>query len=211
MGNTWYLVIGFSAQVLFSARMLLQWILSERSKKIVSPVIYWQLSLLGSFLFFIYGWLRADFAIILGQIFSYYIYIWNLNMQNNWKMINIVFRWIILLTPLIIICLLLINGKNQIERLWTDIPFGLLLFGSIGQIVFTSRFIYQWWYSQKRGESLLPMGFWILSLVGSCCIISYGIFQEDPVLIIGQSFGFITYTRNLFLGKKSKHENINNR
>lgn len=211
MENIWHLVIGFSAQALFSARMLLQWLLSEKSKKIQSPVIYWQLSLLGSFLFFIYGWLRTDFAIILGQLLSYYIYIWNLNIQNNWKKINLIIRWIILLTPIIIIFTLLANATNQVERLWTNIPLGLLLYGSIGQIIFTFRFIYQWWYSQKRGESLLPVGFWILSLVGSCCIISYGIFQKDPVLIIGQSFGFITYTRNLFLGKKSKHENINNR
>ncbi|MDR0349508.1 MAG: lipid-A-disaccharide synthase N-terminal domain-containing protein [Tannerella sp.] len=205
-------VIGFTAQALFSARMLLQWILSEKSKKSVSPVIYWQLSLLGSFLFFIYGWLRIDFALILGQLISYYIYIWNLKMQNNWGKINVIIRRMILCTPVVIICWLLsINEKEHIERLWKDIPFVLLLYGSIGQIIFTFRFIYQWWYSNKKGESLLPAGFWILSLAGSCWIISYGIMRKDIVLIIGQSFGFLTYARNLFIGKKSKHENINNR
>lgn len=209
--HNWYLIIGFAAQGLFSARMLLQWLLSEKSKKVISPVIYWQLSLLGSFLFFIYGWLRMDFAIILGQIVSYYIYIWNLNMKNNWKKINIICRWIILLTPVVIICMLFINEKKHIDRLWNGIPLELLLFGSIGQIIFTFRFIYQWWYSQKKGESTLPLGFWILSLVGSCCIVSYGIFRKDLVLIIGQSFGFLTYSRNLILGRKNKHENINNR
>jgi len=205
------LVLGFTAQGLFSARMLFQWILSEKSKKAVSPAIYWQLSLLGSLFFLIYGWIRVDFAIILGQMFSYYIYIWNLNMQNNWNKINVIIRSFIFLTPIIIICILVINQKSHIERLWTDIPLVLLLFGSIGQIIFTFRFIYQWWYSKKRGESLLPEGFWILSLVGSCCIIIYGIFQKDLVLIIGQSFGFITYSRNLFLEKKNKHENFSNR
>lgn len=30
-------VIGFLAQVFFSARILLQWILSERAKKVISP------------------------------------------------------------------------------------------------------------------------------------------------------------------------------
>ena len=38
-------VIGFLAQVFFSARILLQWILSERAKKVISPAIFWQLSL----------------------------------------------------------------------------------------------------------------------------------------------------------------------
>ena len=61
-------VIGFLAQVFFSARILLQWILSERAKKVISPAIFWQLSIVGSYLLFVYGWLRDDFAIILGQI-----------------------------------------------------------------------------------------------------------------------------------------------
>ena len=60
-------VIGFLAQVFFSARILLQWILSERAKKVISPAIFWQLSIVGSYLLFVYGWLRDDFAIILGQ------------------------------------------------------------------------------------------------------------------------------------------------
>ena len=60
-------VIGFLAQVFFSARILLQWILSRSGpKKVISPAIFWQLSIVGSYLLFVYGWLRDDFAIILG-------------------------------------------------------------------------------------------------------------------------------------------------
>ncbi len=70
-------VIGLLAQLFFGARTVLQWILSERAKKVLSPSIYWILSILGAYLFFIYGWLREDFAIIFGQIISYYIYNWN--------------------------------------------------------------------------------------------------------------------------------------
>ena len=48
-------VVGFLAQLFFSARILLQWILSERAKKVISPTIFWQLSLVGSYLLFLYG------------------------------------------------------------------------------------------------------------------------------------------------------------
>lgn len=211
-GQIWVFVFGFVAQALFSARMFVQWILSEKSKRVVSPVIYWKLSLIASFLFFIYGWLRVDFAIILGQIFAYYIYIWNLNIQQYWKKLNEMIRIIVLLTPLVVIATLLLTSMDSVARLWTDIPLGLLFFGSIGQIIFTFRFIYQWWYSRKLGESVLPNGFWILSLIGSSCIILYGIYREDPVLIIGQSAGFFTYSRNLFLNKKNscKNESVSN-
>ena len=55
-------VIGFLAQICFSARIILQWILSEKAKKVVSPSIFWKLSLIGAYLLFIYGWLRNDFS-----------------------------------------------------------------------------------------------------------------------------------------------------
>ena len=85
-------VIGFLAQVCFSGRLLFQWILSEKEKRVVSPSIFWLLSLLGSYLLFFYGWLRHDFAIILGQFISYYIYIWNLHIKRQWKPIPLPVR-----------------------------------------------------------------------------------------------------------------------
>jgi Predicted membrane protein len=203
MQTSWYFIIGFAAQGLFSARMLIQWILSEKARKVVSPVIYWQLSLLGSFLFFIYGWLRGDFAILLGQLFSYYIYIWNLNSKDQWKKIHSFVRFILALTPLFAICIVIYNGNESADHLFDTVSLPLLLFGSAGQLIFTFRFIYQWLYSKSRGESLLPAGFWILSLLGSFLIVVYGIFREDPVLILGQSVGFITYSRNLWLITKT--------
>ena len=79
MDSSWFIyALGFLAQGLFSARMIVQWIISEKEKRATSPTIYWLLSLIASILFFIYGWLRQDFAIMLGQVISYYIYIWNL-------------------------------------------------------------------------------------------------------------------------------------
>lgn len=48
-------IIGYLAQICFSARLLFQWILSEKAKQVVSPSIFWLLSLLGSYLLFFYG------------------------------------------------------------------------------------------------------------------------------------------------------------
>ena len=56
--------LGFLAQICFSARLLIQWIISEKEKQVVSPTLFWLLSLLGSYLLFFYGWLRNDFAIL---------------------------------------------------------------------------------------------------------------------------------------------------
>ncbi|MDT8348085.1 MAG: lipid-A-disaccharide synthase N-terminal domain-containing protein [Flavobacteriaceae bacterium] len=47
--------IGFIAQILFSSRMIYQWVASEKAKRVVTPQFFWQLSLMASFLLFLYG------------------------------------------------------------------------------------------------------------------------------------------------------------
>lgn len=206
MNNYIVFGIGFLAQALFSARLVVQWLLSEKSRKVVSPTSYWQISILASYLLFVYGWLRDDFAIILGQYISYYIYIWNLNTKNHWKELPAFIRLVLLLTPVLVIIYLLLTWDINGPRLFrnANIPLGLLIFGSMGQIIFTFRFIYQWFYSRHKGESVFPVTFWVLSLLGSAIIVSYGIYRSDPVLILGQSAGFIAYIRNLFILRKNK-------
>ena len=198
-------VIGVLAQVFMSARILLQWILSERAKKVISPAIFWQLSILGSYLLFVYGWLRDDFAIIFGQIISYYIYIWNLNKKHQWKWLPLLLRVVRLLTPIAAIVYMLEDVGAFVDQFFRNekIPLWLLIYGSMGQIIFTLRFVYQWIYSKRKDESLLPIGFWIISLFGSLIIVSYAIYRRDPVLILGQSTGLLAYGRNIYLSRKS--------
>lgn len=202
---TYIYILGFLAQALFSARILIQWILSEKAKKVVSPTIFWALSMMASYMLFIYGWLRDDFAIMLGQVISYYIYIWNLDEKGVWKKLLLIFRILLVATPLVGITYILSDWEQFVSQCLNNaqIPAMLVIYGSLGQIIFTLRFIYQFVYSKNHGESLLPAGFWIISLIGSLIIVSYGIIRQDPVLILGQSFGFISYTRNLIILHKS--------
>ncbi|MGE9935721.1 lipid-A-disaccharide synthase N-terminal domain-containing protein [Butyricimonas virosa] len=198
-------VIGFLAQVFFSARILLQWILSERAKKVISPAIFLQLSIVGSYLLFVYGWLRDDFAIILGQIISYYIYIWNLDKKHQWKKLPFIIRTLLLLTPVVAILYMLKDASAFVDQFFRNekIPLWLLIYGSMGQIIFTLRFVYQWIYSKRKDESLLPIGFWVISLLGALIIVSYAIYRRDPVLILGQSTGLIAYSRNIYLSRRA--------
>lgn len=45
-------------------------------------------------------------------------------------------------------------------------------------------------------------GHWIMSLAGALTIVSYALIRPDIVLIVGQSFGIVAYTRNLMLLRK---------
>ena len=214
MNSSWFIyALGFLAQGLFSARMIVQWLISEKNKRSESPTAYWMLSLIASMLFFVYGWLRQDFAIMLGQVISYYIYIWNLKAKGIWDRIPTAVRW-----PLLAVLMVLpaagiaaIASPEAVTKLFHNegIPAWLIIFGSLGQIIFTFRFIYQFIYSRRRGSSILPAGFWIISLIGSAVICSYGLIRHDWVLCIGQSVGFITYSRNLIL--LNRHDNSSGR
>lgn len=80
---------------------------------------------------------------------------------------------------------------------WTLLGFG-------GQILFFSRFLYQWIISEKRKESVIPTGFWFFSLGGGFLLLIYAIHINDPVFILGQSTGFMIYLRNLMLIYRKK-------
>jgi lipid-A-disaccharide synthase-like uncharacterized protein len=74
-----------------------------------------------------------------------------------------------------------------------------LTIGFIGQAMFTMRFVVQWLASEKRKKSVIPVAFWFFSVAGGLILLSYAIYRKDPVFILGQSFGILVYSRNLYL------------
>jgi lipid-A-disaccharide synthase-like uncharacterized protein len=199
--------IGFAAQLLYFARSIIQWIVSERNKKVIAPSIFWKFSLMGSILMFIYGYLRHDFSIMLGQGLTYFIYIRNLHFQNEWKKLPRIIRIFLISFPLFVVIAYHNNNRIDLYHLFhTDnIATWLIIWGSIGQLIFTCGFIYQWYVTEKTKTSVLPKGFWIISLVGSSMILVYSIFREDPVLFLGTVFSVFLYVRNLII-LKNQHD-----
>jgi lipid-A-disaccharide synthase-like uncharacterized protein len=72
-------------------------------------------------------------------------------------------------------------------------------FGLVAQLAFTARFVVQWITSERAGKSIIPLGFWYFSLVGSIGLLLYAIVRADPIFILGQSLGSVIYLRNLML------------
>ena len=73
------------------------------------------------------------------------------------------------------------------------------LFGVVFQLAFMARFVVQWIASERSRQSVIPISFWYLSLIGSTGVLIYGIGRGDPVIILGQAFGTVVYVRNLML------------
>lgn len=192
------LALGFFAQALFGARILVQWIRSEKVKQVVSPSLFWKISLIASLLFTLYGLLRNDIVIVFGQVINYFIYIRNLQLKKDWYSFPLILRILTTGAPLIIISLFIVNG-NFATLAMVNIHSPWTITGLIGQMILNFRFIYQWYQSEKYHESLFTRGFWIISMVGSVLVTAYGIVKADPVLIVAQSLGFMVYARNIKL------------
>lgn len=206
--SLWVFAIGFAAQLLFAARMIVQWVQSEKAGKSLSPVIFWQLSIFGSLTFLLYGILRHDFAIVLGQTLVYFIYIRNLHLKERWLTIPLLFRIFVMIAPIVTLGYLLSDTHGNLSSLLTnkEISLPLQIWGSIGQVIFTLRFYIQWSDSESKNESVLTRRFWLVSLAGSLMIITYAVFRYDPVLLLGQLAGLLVYLRNLILGRNHKEE-----
>lgn len=82
-----WLAFGLIAQLVFTARFLVQWIASERAGRSVIPFAFWVLSLAGGLMTLVYGVARREPVIILGQALAVIIYVRNLMliMRNQRK------------------------------------------------------------------------------------------------------------------------------
>ncbi len=74
-----------------------------------------------------------------------------------------------------------------------------IAFGLIAQATFFGRWLIQWAASERRAESHMPDMFWWLSLLGASMMLIYFIGRREPVGALGQTVGWIVYSRNLYL------------
>lgn len=92
---------------------------------------------------------------------------------------------------------------SQIANYFFDIvgklksPWAII--GAVGMICFSSRFLVQWIASEKKKQSVIPVSFWYLSIIGSVLLLAYGLFYvRDPFFILGYLFNSLVYFRNLY-------------
>jgi lipid-A-disaccharide synthase-like uncharacterized protein len=78
--NHLWIALGFTGQLLFMSRWLVQWISSERVQRSVVPLAFWYLSLAGSSTLLIYAIHLGDPVFIAGHLANSAIYLRNLSL-----------------------------------------------------------------------------------------------------------------------------------
>lgn len=76
-------------------------------------------------------------------------------------------------------------------NIWTVIGF-------LGQFFFMMRFVVQWIATERKRESVVPVAFWYLSIVGSAILLVYSIYLKNPVFTLGFVLNTGIYLRNLY-------------
>jgi len=80
------------------------------------------------------------------------------------------------------------------------------LVGWAGNLIFGSRFLIQWIASEKAGRSIIPKSFWVVSTLGSVCLLAYfAFYQKDSVGVLSALFPLPIYLRNLYLQFRPKN------
>ena len=203
----WVYLLGLVAMGVYGSRILIQWYLSEKHHRVESPGIYWVLSSLGAVLLYVYGWLRKDLSIIVGESLGYYVYMWNISVMGLYKKVPRIVPILQAIFPLVILARIIQDLPSFVQTFLKNeyVPLGLLLFGIAGQVTYEVRSIYQLVYSYRRHQSILPLGHWVLAVIGSLMIIIYGLIRHDWVLAIGQ-FSIFFSIRNLMLSLSGSNE-----
>ncbi len=85
-----------------------------------------------------------------------------------------------------------LSNLSYSEIIWVCI-------GTFGQLIFFSRWLVQLFYSEKNKSSVIPIGFWWLSLVGGIITFIYAKHINSFPFMLAQLIGIVVYSRNLYL------------
>lgn len=215
-----WLGIGLLAQAMFSARFLVQWLLSERARRSLLPVHFWAFSVIGAVLLLAYAAHQRDLVIMLGQLVGLAIYLRNIELLRRAARQrggdhhglppaaarladSFLPPWLLLAASALLAGLtsqevpLLQAASERAEAGW-------FLLGLLGQTLFTGRFVVQLILSERARASINPVQFWYLSISGSALLLAYALHTGDLVIILGQSFGMLVYLRNLALIRRQR-------
>jgi lipid-A-disaccharide synthase-like uncharacterized protein len=77
LGFAW-VALGLIGQALFTGRMIVQWLVSEKQSRSVVPPAFWWMSLAGASMLLVYFLWRRDAVGVLGQSVGWFVYLRNL-------------------------------------------------------------------------------------------------------------------------------------
>lgn len=186
---------GLLGNVLFTGRVLVQWIASERKKQSIVPVAFWWMSLAASAIFLVYTVAREDIPMFLGIVVTIIPYVRNLRIHYAPDRPPRP-RGLILIVAAVLMLMLVITYIMAAD---STIVWEIFWIGVLGNAIFQTRFLVQWIHSEARRKSELPPLFWWQSVTGSLILLLYAFLRGDFVFLLSFTFAAVPAIRNLML------------
>lgn len=193
--------LGYAGNGCYFARFFVQWLASERAGRSVTPRIFWKLSLLGTLLFGTYTWVRGEYVLLVGLMVNAGLYVRNLGLDRNPKLGP---RASLGIASLLFVSVVL--ASTWVRRTDPDLALGWLMVVTLGQGIWGTRFLVQWWFSEREGRSHLPPVFWYVSLAGNLLLLAYALHLGDKVFILGFLPGPFLQARNIVLLRRARSD-----
>lgn len=200
--------LGYLSTLAFALRFIVQWLYSEAKGQSLVIAPFWWLSLTGNLLLLIHSLIQMQFHVSLIQ---------SINAVISWRNLDLMKPPALQKSFPFTLAFMALSSFSVTsfffftDREWFRIPdpqvtlfWGWHLIGLFGLILFSFRFVLQWWEAEKAHTSLLGAPFWIMSLAGGALSVIYFSLIHDGVNLIGPLFGMIPYARNLILIAKKK-------
>ena len=196
--DLWEVVGGVGAATFF-LRFLVQWWAPEKAGRSVSPASFWWLSLAGSDCLGAAAFAHEEPVLLPGFLITGMIYartLWIDHEHGETSRLGPVPA--ALLGVAAAGAALYFGWQASEDRVLMDSA-ALLAVGVIGQTIWTSRFLVQWWYIERRGYSHFPTAFWWITLAGAGFNLWYTATRESPVYLISFLPTPLYPVRNLIL------------
>lgn len=210
----WLYPLGLVSTIAFTLRFLIQWLASEKAHASVVNRPFWWMSLAGNLALGLHSLIQAQFPIFIVQVINAVISCRNLNLMDapstHWRRRTVAAA--LGLSMIVGTFLFSLAGFEDWMRVPTHLfqpkslaisPFWHLI-GTIGVLLFASRFWLQWLQSEWKDTSTLSPAFWWISLAGALFSLAYFAKISDYINLIGPLFGMIPYIRNLMLMRQPR-------
>ena len=196
-------VVGWLGNACYFTRFLLQWLASERAGQTRTPHAFWHFSLAGALLMSAYSVHREQWVMLAGYGINGLLYVRNLWLGLARRRRRLGVRTAAALAGLAALVLFAAQGE---PKSGPEQPLAWLVCAIVGQSIWSTRFLVQWFLSEKRGLSYLPPSFWWISLAGNGPLLAYAIHLGDPVYIAAFVPGPLVQIRNLMLTRPAPDE-----
>ncbi|SPN74072.1 Lipid-A-disaccharide synthase,lipid-A-disaccharide synthase,Predicted membrane protein,lipid-A-disaccharide synthase,Lipid-A-disaccharide synthetase [Chlamydia serpentis] len=202
--------LGFFANLFFGSAFLVQWWLSEKRKQTYAPRNFWVLSSLGAILMIIHGIIQSQFPVTVLHVVNLVIYFRNLNINSSHRL-SFQTTLILMASSVFLVTLpflyINIEWMASPDIFHFRLPPAQLrwhLIGCLGLLIFSGRFLFQWFHIEFTNSKDFPLIFWKIGLLGGFLALIYFIRIGDPINILSYGCGLFPSIANLRLFYKER-------